>query len=81
VALDANQAWVLWLREDAGTQSLWVARYTPDLSRQLQRVKVATLRGRGFVTGYPQLALQAGNAYIVWTDIADGMTLLQGAVL
>lgn len=81
VGLDASQAWVLWLREDAGGQSLWLARYTPDLSRQLQRVKIATLQGRGLVTGYPQLALQAGNAYVVWTDIANGMTLLQGAVL
>ncbi|WP_159017045.1 hypothetical protein [Cognatiluteimonas profundi] len=81
VALDASQAWVLWLREDADGQSLWLARYTPDLSRQLQRVKLATLQGRGLVTGYPQLALQAGNAYVVWTDIANGMTLLQGAML
>jgi hypothetical protein len=81
VALDASQAWVLWLREDAGAQSLWLARYTPDLSRQLQRVQVATLQGRGLMTGFPQVALQGGNAYVVWTDIANGMTQLQGAVL
>jgi hypothetical protein len=81
VGLDASQAWVLWLREDAGVQSLWLARYTPDLSRQLQRVKIATLQGRGLATGFPQLALQAGNAYVVWTDVANGVTQLQGAML
>src|SRR5690606_41808128 len=27
VALTAGAAWVLWLREEAGGQSLWLARY------------------------------------------------------
>src|SRR3546814_1114580 len=31
VALDDKQAWVAWLREDASGQSLWLARYAPDL--------------------------------------------------
>src|SRR5690606_20516638 len=31
VALDADQAWILWQREDAGGQSLWMSRRSPDL--------------------------------------------------
>lgn len=81
VALDAGQAWVAWLREDASGQSLWVARYSADLSRPLQRVKVATLQGRGRVTGFPQLAVLAGHAYVAWTDVADNSTHLHGAIL
>jgi hypothetical protein len=81
VALDAQQAWVLWVREDASGQSLWLARYAPDLSRQLQRLRVATLRGRGRATGYPQLALHGGDAYIVWTDVVGAMPQLQGAIV
>lgn len=79
VALDAQQAWVLWVREDASGQSLWLARYAPDLSRQLQRVEVAKLQGRGRATGFPQLALRSGGAYIVWTDVIDGAPQLHGA--
>jgi hypothetical protein len=85
VALDAAQAWVLWVREDnisvgGGGQSLWLARYAPDLSRELSRVEVAKLQGRGKGTGFPQLALRDGNAYMVWTDIVDGAPQLRGAV-
>ena len=81
VALDGMQAWVLWLREDAAGQSLWLARYTPDLSRQLQRLQVATLRGRGRASGYPQLALHGGDAYVVWTDVDAGAPQLHGAIV
>ena len=79
VALDAQQVWVLWVREDASGQSLWLARYASDLSRQLQRVQVAKLQGRGRATGFPQLALRADGAYIVWTDVIDGAPQLRGA--
>jgi hypothetical protein len=80
VALDAAQAWVLWVREDGSGQSLWLARYAPDLSRELSRIEVAKLQGRGKGTGVPQLALRDGNAYLVWTDIIDGGPQLRGAV-
>jgi hypothetical protein len=80
VALDAAQAWVLWVREDGSGQSLWLARYAPDLSHQLSRIEVAKLQGRGKGTGFPQLALRDGNAYLVWTDIIDGAPQLRGAV-
>src|SRR5688500_12075610 len=80
VALDAGNAWVLWLREDDAGQSLWLARYAPDLSKQLEKVEVARLQGRGRGTGFPQLALREGKAYLVWTDVAGGMASLHGAV-
>ena len=80
VALDAAQAWVLWLREDGSGQSLWLARYAPDLSRELSRIQVAKLQGRGKGTGFPQLALRDGSAYMVWTDIVAGAPQLRGAV-
>lgn len=79
VALDAGQAWVLWLREDAGGQSLWLARHAPDLSRELGRTELARLEGRGRGTGFARLALREGAAWVVWTDIAQGTTRLHGA--
>lgn len=81
VALDPQQAWLLWIREDARGQSLWLSRRTPDLARELQRLEVATLQGRGRATGYPQIALRNGSAHIVWTDIVDGAPRLRGAVV
>jgi hypothetical protein len=79
VALDARQAWVAWFREDAGGQSLWLARYAPDLSRELQRVEVAKLAGRGRGAGFPQLALRGDGAWLAWTDMVDGVPQLRGA--
>lgn len=78
VALDAGQAWVAWLREDANGQSLWLARYAPDLSRELSRTEIAKLQGRGRATGFPQLAARDGEAFLVWTDIAGGVPQLRG---
>jgi hypothetical protein len=79
VALDEKQAWVLWLREDAGVQSLWLARYAPDLSKPLQRIELAKLQGKGRATGFPKIALRDGAAYAVWSDAIDGEMRLQGA--
>lgn len=79
VAFDADTTWVLWLREDAKGQSLQLARYAADLSRELQRGEVARLHGRGRGTGFPQLALRDGAAYVVWTDVIDGKPQLRGA--
>jgi hypothetical protein len=81
VAVDAQQAWVAWVSGQGATQALWLARYTPDLSRRLQRLQVATLRARGPGAGYPQLLAQDGAAYIVWTDIDHGRMQLHGAVV
>lgn len=79
VALDAGSAWVLWVRESPQGQTLHLARYTPDLSRELQRLEVARLQGRGRATGFPQLVLADGGAYVAWTDVVDGKPLLKGA--
>lgn len=81
VALDATQAWVTWLREVDGTQSLMLARYTPDLSRQLQRIEVAKLQARGRASGMPKLAVDASGAWLVWTDVVGGVPQLRGAHL
>ncbi len=79
VALDAKQAWVAWLREDASGQSLWLARYAPDLSRELARIEIARLQGRGRGTGFPKLVARGGEAYLIWTDIVGGVPSLHGA--
>lgn len=81
VALDAQQAWALWIREDASGQSLWLSRRTPDLAKELQRIEVSKLQGRGKGTGFPQIALRNGDAYIAWTDIVDGAPHLRGAIV
>lgn len=79
VASDAGQVWLLWMREDAGKQSLWLARYAPDLAKELQRTKLADLQGTGRGTGFPRLALGSDAAYAVWTDVVDGAPELHGA--
>ncbi len=78
VAVDAQQVWLLWMREEAGAQSLWLARYTPDLSKQLQRTKLADLQGKGRATGFPKLLLIGAAAHVVWTDVVDGVPELRG---
>ena len=79
VALDGDNAWALWLREEFGGSSLWLARLAPDLSKERERVKVATLKARGGASGYPKIALRSGTAFIVWTDSDGTLTQLQGA--
>lgn len=79
VALDARQARVLWLREDGDGQSLWFARYAPDLSREFERIELAKLQGRGRATGFPRLVVHGGVAHAVWTDLIDGRPQLRGA--
>jgi hypothetical protein len=81
LALDARQAWVLWIREDAAGQSLWLSRRTPDLQREYQRLEVAKLQGRGRGTGFPKIALRAGVGYVAWTDAVGGVPQLRGVVI
>ena len=81
VAVDGDSVWVNWTREDAEGQSLWLARYSADLSKQLQRIEVAKLQGRGRATGFPQMVVRADAVYLVWTDVVDGKPALQGARL
>ena len=79
VAIDAKQAWVSWLREANGGQTLMLARYTPDLSRELQRMEIASLKGRGHATGTPKLVVDNTAAWLVWTDVIKGAAHLQGS--
>jgi hypothetical protein len=81
LALDARQAWILWIREDASGQSLWLSRRTPDLKREHQRLEVAKLQGRGRATGFPKIALRGSEGYAVWTDIEGGVPHLHGVVI
>ena len=81
VALDAQQAWVTWLREDASGQTLMLARYAPDLSRELQRMVVARLAARGHASGTPKLVANASGAWLAWTDSIDGVAALKGALV
>ena len=67
------------MREEPQGQSLWVARYTPDLSRELQRLEVATLQGRGRATGFPQMVATDHGLLVAWTDVVQGKPLLRGA--
>ncbi|MEQ1514242.1 MAG: sialidase family protein [Lysobacteraceae bacterium] len=78
LAIDAQQVWIVWMREEAGAQSLWLARYSPDLSKELQRIKLADLQGKGRATGFPKLLLNGADAHVVWTDVADGVPQLRG---
>jgi hypothetical protein len=79
VALGADAAWALWTREDRDGQTLQLARLAPDLSRELQRIEVARLEGRGRATGFPQLALVDGQPFVAWTDVIDKEPRLQAA--
>ena len=81
VALDGERAGVLWLREEGEGQSLWFAYFAPDLSRELGRIEVARLQGRGRGTGFPRLVFHDGLAHVVWTDVLDGRPQLRGARL
>ena len=79
VALDAAQAWIAWLEEDAGGQRLLLERHAPDLSRRLQRIEVARLAARGPATGIPRMVADDGGVWLAWTDVVDGAARLQGA--
>src|SRR5690606_37383172 len=78
VALDAQQARVLWLREDEGQQSLWLSRRSLDLATEHERIEIARPNGSGRATGFPQLLAGDGGAYVVWTDVNNGTPNLKG---
>lgn len=79
VALDAQQVWVAWLREDTNGQVLMLDRYAPDLGKRLQRIEVAKLAARGHASGSPKLVVDTGGAWLAWTDVVEGSPRLQGA--
>lgn len=79
VALDAKQAWVAWLREAGGVQSLMLSRRSPTLAHEYQRIEVAKLKARGHASGLPRLVADGGGAWLVWTDVEAGARVLRGA--
>ena len=78
-ALDTKQAWIAWLREEAGQQSVMLARYTPDLGREIERIEVAKLQARGRASGFPKLVSDGNSAWLVWTEVENEATLIRGA--
>jgi hypothetical protein len=79
IAVADDSVWVSWAREDGEGQTLWLVRHDAALGKQLQRIQVAKLQGRGRATGFAQLAVRPEGAYLVWTDVVDGKPQLQGA--
>ena len=43
------------------------------------KIMMAPLQGRGRATGFPKLVVQSGVAWLVWTDVIDGVAQLKGA--
>ncbi len=78
LAADVDGVWMAWLEEDRGRQSLWLARFSPDLAAEHFRRKVADVTGRGRATGFPRLQLQDGAAWLAWTDVVGGQPRLRG---
>src|SRR5690606_41381088 len=70
---------ISWMQEDAGGQSLWLARFAHDLGREHWRLKVADVPGRGRGTGVPRLRLRGGEAWLAWTVVEAGQPSLRGA--
>lgn len=79
LGLDAQQVWVAWLRETNNGQTLMLARYAPDLSKRLQLLEVANLAAKGMASGYPKLVVGQDMAWLVWTDVSNGVPQLKGA--
>ncbi|TCZ79065.1 sialidase family protein, partial [Lysobacter sp. N42] len=79
VAHHDGRAWIAWLREEAGRQSLWLAAVSPDATRIEHRIRIAEFTGRGRGTGLPHLVAAKTGLWLVWTDIEDGAPRLHGA--
>jgi hypothetical protein len=67
-----------WIDEDGEGQTLRLARFAPDLSREIERVEIAKL-ARGRATGFPRLALRGDVAHVVWTDVVERVPRVLGA--
>jgi hypothetical protein len=70
---------VSWLEQSSDdTQHLVLGRY--DLAwGNATRIEVATLAARGRASGIPRLQGTGNAAWLVWTDVADGVPQLRGA--
>ena len=79
LAADASGVWISWMEESPAGQSLWLARFDPALRRELLRVEVAKVAGRGRGTGFPRLQASGGMAWLAWTEVVDGKPRLRGA--
>jgi hypothetical protein len=78
LAMDAKQIWLVWMREEAGRQSLWLARYAPALGKPLQRIELAKIEGSGRAAGFPKIVVREGIAHVVWTEAGESGPRLRG---
>lgn len=76
LAADAATVWLAWMSEDRSSAKLWIACFDPQLGERSRRVVAELPRGRG--TGLPRLAVSAGRAHLVITDIVQGKPRLRG---
>jgi len=80
VALDARQAWALWSHiDDAGMQSLWLSRRSPDLQEEYERREIARVPESAFAPelGLPQFVLHQGIGHLVWVERGSEGSLLR----
>lgn len=73
-----DRAALVWLREDARAQTLWLANLPIGRPAALRTMQLATLAGRGRGTGMPRAAIVAGVVHVVWTDVDAGRPVLRG---
>lgn len=79
LALDGEQPLAAWLEQAAdGSQRLVLGRYAPDW-RAGRVAEAARLAARGRASGMPRLRWAGDAAWLVWTDVHDGVPVLRGA--
>ncbi|MGB0132957.1 hypothetical protein [Dokdonella sp.] len=81
MAMDANNVWLTWLVESSkdNAQQLMLARIDAKSGTLMQRGVVADIAAKGRASGLPQIQVQEGDAWLVWTDSVDGKLRLRGA--
>ena len=78
VAIDAKHVWVIWLRDSGNGQSLWYARYSADLGKELARAEIKALNTKGEGAGYPKLIVRDGVAHVTWSEQSEGSNVIRG---
>jgi len=89
VALDAQQAWVLWQqRESADVLSLWFARLSTDLRTEYERREIVSINlpedsfDRCFARiKRSDFVLSEGTGYLVWAQWHDRGNALHGVTI
>lgn len=77
VVVQGGRSTAAWLREDATSQSLWIASVSGSTRAPVPQ-RIATLAGRGRGTGMPRLVARGDALHLVWTDVVGGRPVLHG---